>query len=66
MKKLFMVLGALSLGITLTSSHILAEDSDEPTLVCEYEFDEEGNLVEVCHEVEITPLDLCTPECWGV
>ena len=66
MKKMFLMLGALSLVISLVNTNIQAEDTDDTTIVCYYELNEDGELEEICQEVEIMPLDLCTPECWGV
>ena len=65
MKKLFLLFGALSLMFALSNTHqTFAEEASEKVMVCHFEENEEGELVEVCEEEEITPYIFCTPECW--
>ena len=67
MKKLLIVLGALSLLTSFNTKIQATEDPDKYDIVCFYVEDEEGNLEYVCEEEPIVqPYVVCSPECWGV
>ena len=63
MKKVFILLTAFSILLGSTTNNVMAQEN-EPTLVCHYELDENGEWIEVCEE--ISTYEFCSPECWNV
>ena len=61
MKKLFILLTAFSITCSGMTNDIFANENDT-ILVCHFEEDENGDVIEVCEE--ISTYQLCTPECW--
>lgn len=61
MKKMFILLATLSIIGGSAVNEIFAQEND-PILVCHFEEDENGEVIEVCEEV--STYQLCTPECW--
>ena len=64
-RKLFMILGAFSLLCCLNDTNVFAND-DEPIIVCHFEENEDGELIEICEEMKPSTFDYCTPECWDI
>ena len=62
MKKTFILLTALSIALGTSINEVSAQDN-EPILVCHFEEDENGEMIEVCEE--ISNYQYCSPECWN-
>lgn len=60
MKKIFILLAAFVITCGPMVNGIFAQE--DPVLVCHFEEDENGELIEICEE--ISTYQLCTPECW--
>ena len=61
MKKVLGLLFALTVVCYPMTNNIFAQESD-PVLVCHFEEDENGEMIEVCEE--ISTYQVCSPECW--
>lgn len=61
MKKIFLLFAALTIICGPMVNDIFAQEND-PVLVCHFEENEDGEMIEVCEE--ISNYQLCSPECW--
>ena len=63
--KMFLALGALSLICCLNGNSTYAQD-EEPIIVCHFEENDDGEIIEICEEIKPSTYELCSPECWDI